>query len=163
MQNQPFNVLFLCTGNSTRSIMAEVLMNQMGQGNFKAYSAGTHPRGELHPMTTLFLQQHQIDTSTLSSKSWLLFAEVHAPKMDFIFTVCDQAAGESCPAWPGQPITAHWGFSDPDLFKGTEEQKLKEFSRIYKEISNRIRIFMSLPFHKLDRMSLQQELNRIGK
>lgn len=162
MRDRPFNVLFLCTGNSARSIMAEVIMNQLGHGDFKAYSAGTHPRGQLHPMTEQLLQRYEIDTSSLSSKSWQLFADADAPQMDFIFTVCDQAAGEACPAWPGQPITAHWGFADPAKSQGSEEQQLREFSRIYNEIGNRIRIFLSLPLHKLDGMSLQRELNNIG-
>lgn len=163
MMNKPFNVLFLCTGNSARSIMAEVLMNQLGQTNFCAYSAGSHPLGKIHLLTERLLHRFQFDTQGLRSKSWLEFAAPDAPKMDFIFTVCDQAAGELCPVWPGQPITAHWGFADPAKVVGSEEEQLKAFGRIYNEIGNRIRVFLSLPLHKLDRMSLQQQLNELGK
>ena len=162
MMNKPFNVLFLCTGNSARSIMAEVLMNQLGQNNFCAYSAGSHPLGKLHPLTERLLHRYQFDIKGLRSKSWQEFASPDAPKMDFIFTLCDQATGELCPVWPGQPITAHWGFADPAKVLGSEEEQLKAFGRIYNEIGNRIRAFLSLPLHKLDRMSLQQQLEWLG-
>ena len=160
---KPFNVLFLCTGNSARSIMAEVIMNQLGRDDFRAYSAGSHPQEHIHPLTEQLLCNYNIDTGILRSKSWQEFVLPESPQMDFIFTVCDQTAGELCPAWPGQPITAHWGFEDPAKAIGTDQERLKAFSRIYNEIGNRIRIFLSLPLHKLDRMSLQRQLNELGK
>lgn len=159
---RPFNVLFLCTGNSARSIMAEALLNRLGQGNFKAFSAGVSPRGEIHPLTLQLLAQHNLDTSTLRSKSWQEFAEPDAPKMDFILTVCDQAAGEQCPAWPGQPITGHWGFSDPAAVTESDAAQWAAFNKVYHEIGNRLRIFLSLPLNKLDRVSLQQAVRTIN-
>ncbi|MBS0545251.1 MAG: arsenate reductase ArsC [Proteobacteria bacterium] len=158
-----YNVLFLCTGNSARSIIAEVVLNELGAGRFKAYSAGSHPRGAVHPITLEVLQAQGYDTSSLRSKSWDEFARPDAPVMDFVFTVCDQAAGEVCPVWPGQPITAHWGFADPVKVEGSHEQRLKSFSHAQNQIVNRIRLFLSLPIGKLDRLALKREVDQIGK
>lgn len=162
MTDKVYNVLFICTGNSARSILAEAIMNHLGKGQFQAYSAGSHPRGYVHPLTLKTLQHYQQDTATARSKSWDEFARIEAPQMDFVFTVCDNAAGEICPVWPGQPITAHWGFADPSLVEGDEETQNKAFSRTYMEIATRIRIFLSLPLEKLDRMSLQAKLRELG-
>ncbi|MEN3813606.1 arsenate reductase ArsC [Chromobacterium piscinae] len=162
MSDKIYNVLFICTGNSARSIMAEAILNQLGQGRFRAYSAGSHPRGSIHPLTLTFLQQHKHDVSELHSKSWQVFAGPEAPQMDFILTVCDNAAGEACPAWPGQPITGHWGFADPARVEGSDEVQYQAFRRAYMEISNRIRIFLSLPLDKIDRMSLQHQVRELN-
>ena len=163
MENKIYNVLFICTGNSARSIKAEVIMNHLGRERFKAYSAGSHPRGEVHPMTLEVLSEQCYDLGGLRIKSWTEFAEPDAPQMDFIMTVCDQAAGEACPAWPGQPITAHWGFADPTKIEGDREKQLKAFSNAQFQIANRIRLFMSLPIEKIDRMSLQTKLRELGQ
>lgn len=163
MSDKVYNVLFICTGNSARSIIAEAVMNQLGQGKFRAYSAGSHPRGEIHPLTLELLTKHRYDVAGMRSKSWDEFAGPEAPAMDFIFTVCDKAAGEMCPAWPGQPITAHWGFTDPAAVEGDEDHKRQAFNRALMEISNRLRIFLSLPLEKIDRMSLQHELRKLGE
>lgn len=163
MDKKIYNVLFICTGNSARSIMAEVIMNHLGRERFKAYSAGSHPRGEVHPMTLEVLSGQRYDLGGLRSKSWTEFAEPDAPQMDFIMTVCDQAAGEACPAWPGQPITAHWGFADPAKVEGDREKQLRAFSNAQFQIANRIRLFMSLPIEKIDRMSLQTKLRELGQ
>jgi arsenate reductase len=163
MDKKIYNVLFICTGNSARSIMAEVIMNHLGRERFKAYSAGSHPRGEVHPMTLEVLSGQRYDLGGLRSKSWTEFAEPDAPQMDFIMTVCDQAAGEACPAWPGQPITAHWGFADPTKVEGDREKQLRAFSNAQFQIANRIRLFMSLPIEKIDRMSLQTKLRELGQ
>lgn len=163
MSGKIYNVLFICTGNSARSILAEVIMNDLGRGRFKAFSAGSHPRGELHPLTLEVLAGKRYNTDGLRSKSWAEFAAPNAPQMDFIFTVCDQAAGEACPAWPGQPITAHWGFSDPALITGIREIQLKAFANVQLQISNRIRLFLNLPIDKIDRMSLQNELRQLAQ
>ena len=163
MDNKIYNVLFICTGNSARSIMAEVIMSHLGRERFKTYSAGSHPRGEVHPMTLEVLSDQCYDLGGLRSKSWSEFAEPNAPQMDFIITVCDQAAGEVCPAWPGQPITAHWGFADPTKIEGDREKQLKAFSNVQFQIANRIRLFMSLPIEKIDRMSLQTKLRELGQ
>ena len=163
MDQKIYNVLFICTGNSARSIMAEAIMNDHGRGRFKAYSAGSNPRGEVHPMTLEVLSQQGCDLSGLRSKSWSEFAEPNAPQMDFIFTVCDQAAGEACPAWPGQPVTAHWGFSDPSKVEGGRDIQLKAFTTALFQITNRIRLFMSLPIDKIDRLSLQTKLRELGQ
>ncbi|MEW9900858.1 arsenate reductase ArsC [Chitinivorax sp. PXF-14] len=162
MSDKTYNVLFICTGNSARSILAEVIMNHLGRGQFQAYSAGSHPRGEVHPLTLETLRHYRHDIDSLRSKSWAEFAQPDAPKMDFIFTVCDNAAGEACPTWPGQPMTAHWGFTDPSQTEGETEDKLKAFSRTYMEIANRLRIFLSLPLEKIDRLSLQNQLRQLG-
>lgn len=163
MNDKIYNVLFICTGNSARSILAEAIITQLGQGRFRGFSAGSHPRGEVNPLALELLQSHRHDVSALRSKSWDEFAAPEAPKMDFIFTVCDNAAGEACPVWPGQPLTAHWGFADPSHAVGDEEARRKAFSRTYMEIANRIRLFLSLPLEKIDRMSLQHELRKLGE
>ncbi|MBI1194904.1 MAG: arsenate reductase ArsC [Gammaproteobacteria bacterium] len=163
MTEKVYNVLFICTGNSARSIIAETLMNHLGRGRFKAYSAGSHPRGEVHPLTLEILSRQGCDVAGLRSKSWTEFAAPDAPKMDFIFTVCDQAAGEACPAWPGQPITAPWGFEDPAGPHADLERQKRVFQSVATQISNRIRLFLSLPIDKVDRMSLQTRLREMGR
>lgn len=162
MSEKIYNVLFICTGNSARSIMAEAIMNHLGHGRFRAYSAGSHPHGAVDPVTLEVLAGEGYDVDGLRSKSWTEFAAPDAPKMDFIFTVCDQAAGEVCPAWPGQPITAHWGFADPTLVQGGRDCQLKAFSNVQFQIANRIRLFINLPIDKIDRMSLQTRLRKLG-
>lgn len=161
MADKSYNVLFICTGNSARSIIAEVVMNHFGRGRFRAYSAGSHPSGEVHPLALEVLASQGLDTSDLCSKSWSEFSAPDAPPMDFIFTVCDRAAGEVCPAWPGQPITAHWGFADPTAVGGTRMEQLKAFTDTQFQITTRIRLFMSLPIDKIDRMSLQTKLREL--
>lgn len=155
MTARTFNVLFICTHNSARSQMAEAILNQLGAGRFHAYSAGIRASGQIHPMALQVLQEQRLDTSSMRSKGWEEFARIDAPQMDFIFTVCDQAAGETCPSWPGQPITAHWDFEDPALAIGDEDARRRVFKKTYVEIANRIRTFLSLPIEKLDRRSLQ--------
>jgi arsenate reductase len=163
MSTAPFNVLFLCTGNSARSILAEAYLNASGRGRFRAYSAGSHPGGKVNPFALALLQKNRLDTAGLRSKSWDEFALPGAPAMDFVFTVCDQAAGEACPMWPGQPITAHWGVDDPAKAEGTDEQKRKAFVRAFSELSTRINLFVNLPLDKLDRLVLKKKLEDIGK
>lgn len=163
MTQQAFNVLFLCTGNSARSIMAEVLLNSLGRGRFYAYSAGSHPAGQVNPLAIELLQKNHLPTEGLRSKDWEEFARPGAPRLDFVFTVCDKAAGEVCPVWPGQPMTAHWGVPDPAEVTGTDEQKRKAFFVAFNQLQNRINLFVNLPFDKIDRMKLQQALNEIGK
>jgi arsenate reductase len=163
MSDKSYNVLFLCTGNSARSILAEAIMNHMGQGKFHAYSAGSHPRGAVNPLAIATLVKDGYDVSNLRSKSWDEFAQASAPKMDFVFTVCDQAAGEACPIFPGHPISAHWGLSDPSHVEGDEAEKMKAFSVTKSQLANRIRLFLSLPIDKIEKMSLQQQLQDIGK
>ncbi|NLF55826.1 MAG: arsenate reductase ArsC [Thauera phenolivorans] len=163
MAEKIYNVLFLCSANSARSIIAEVVLNQLGKGRFKAWSAGSHPSGEVHPMTLEVLQARGFDTSELRSKRWDEFARPDAPVMDFVFTVCDQAAGEVCPVWPGQPLTAHWGFADPVKVEGDRDRKLHAFSLTQNQIVNRLRLFLSLPLAKLDRLAIKQEIDRIGQ
>jgi len=163
MATTPFNVLFLCTGNSARSILAEAYLNAASKGRFAAYSAGSHPGGKVNPFALELLQKNRIDTAELRSKSWDEFARPGAPAMDFVFTVCDNAAGEVCPYWPGQPISAHWGVQDPAAVEGTDEVKRKAFVRAFTELSTRINLFMSLPIGKLDRLLLKQKLDDIGK
>lgn len=158
-----FNVLFLCTGNSARSIMAEAYLNAAGKGRFVAYSAGSHPTGAVNPFALEMLRKNRIDTSRLSSKSWEEFARPGAPMLDFVFTVCDRAAGEVCPIWPGQPMSAHWGIGDPAEAKGSDEDRRKAFFRAFNELTTRINLFLSLPLHKLDRLTLQKRLDDIGK
>ena len=157
-----YNVLFLCTGNSARSVMAETLLNHWGKGLFQAYSAGSHPAGRLHPLTLDLLARLNFPVAALRSKSWDEFAAPAAPVMDFVFTVCDQAAGEVCPIWPGQPITAHWGFPDPASFSGTEAEKRAFFAEVFRQIESRIKAFAALPMEKLDRLALQREVRRLG-
>ena len=163
MSDKTYNVLFLCTGNSARSIIAEAVLNQLGAGHFHAYSAGSHPRGAVHPLTLDLLQSHGYDTGTLRSKSWDEFAAPDAPRMDFIFTVCDQAAGEACPFWQGQPVSAHWGCADPSHVEGDDASRRRAFTHTHIEITNRIRLFLNLPLDKLDRMSLQTKLRELGQ
>ena len=162
MSDKPKNVLFLCTGNSARSILAEAILNREGQGRFKAFSAGSKPNGEVHPYALALLKKMNHDVSGLRSKSWDEFAGPDAPEMDFVFTVCDNAAGETCPFWPGQPMTAHWGVPDPAAVEGTEAEKHFAFADTYRMMSNRISIFVNLPMASLDRMALQKRLDTIG-
>ena len=158
-----YNVLFLCTGNSARSIMAETILNRAGQGNFRAFSAGSQPKGQVHPFTLDLLRKLNYDLSTARSKSWLEFSQPGAPPLDFVFTVCDNAAGETCPVWPGQPMTAHWGVPDPAAALGTEAEIRFAFADTLRMLTNRINIFVSLPLAKLDHLSLQKQLDAIGK
>jgi arsenate reductase len=163
MPEKVFNVLFLCTGNSARSIMAECALNRWGRGKFRAFSAGSHPKGAVHPRTLELLARLNYETSGLRSKSWDEFARPGAPALDFVFTVCDQVAGETCPVWPGQPITAHWGAADPAAFAGSDEATRHFFLRVYTELENRIKIFASLPIDALDRFTLERHVREIGK
>ena len=163
MAGREFNALFLCTGNSARSIMAECAIGRWGNGKFQGFSAGSHPRGAIHPMTIELLRELNYETAGLRSKSWDQFAQAGAPRLDFVFTVCDQAAGEVCPIWPGQPITAHWGVEDPAAHIGTDEAKRRFFMRIYLELESRIKIFTSLPIDSLDRLTLESHAREIGK
>jgi arsenate reductase len=158
-----YHVLFLCTGNSARSILAEAILNRLGTGRFRAYSAGSHPKGRVHPLALETLREHGVDTSGFRSKSWDEFARPGAPALDFVFTVCDNAAGEACPAWPGQPMTAHWGVEDPAAFEGPEDRQRRVFRRTYLELERRIRLFTSLPLESIDRLSLQTRLKEIGR
>lgn len=158
-----FNVLFLCTGNSARSVMAECAINRWGKGKFKGFSAGSHPKGAIHPMTLELLANLNYETAGLRSKSWDEFARPGSPRLDFVFTVCDQVAGETCPVWPGQPITAHWGAADPAAFVGSPEQTRRFFHRIYTELENRIKIFTSLPIDALDRFAIERQVREIGR
>jgi arsenate reductase len=162
MTDRTRNVLFLCTGNSARSVMAEVLLNHWGKGTFQGYSAGSHPKGDVHPLTLAQLRAMRLPTGGLSSKSWDAFAAKGAPPMDFIITVCDNAAGEVCPVWPGRPITAHWSFPDPAAATGSDEQKRKVFADVYRSIEARVKLLCALPIESLDRMALQQRLRQIG-
>jgi protein-tyrosine-phosphatase len=161
----PKNVLFLCTGNSARSILAEAMMNTLSvsNGKFRAYSAGSHAKGKVNPFALELLRQTHISTAGLRSKSWDEFAKPDAPAMDFVITVCDQAAGEQCPFWPGQPVTAHWGMPDPAEVEGTEDQKRRAFSETANMLRRRIELLASLPFEKLDRLALQGKVRDIGK
>jgi protein-tyrosine-phosphatase len=163
MPDLPFNVLFLCTGNSARSIMAECALNRWGQGRFVGHSAGSQPKGRVHPMTLRVLQALNYRTETLRSKSWDEFAAAGAPPLHFVFTVCDNAANEVCPVWPGQPMTAHWGVEDPAAFVGNDEKTYRYFRRIYGYLESRIKIFTALPIASLDRLSLQRRLDDIGR
>jgi len=158
-----YNVLFLCTGNSARSIMAEVLLNAIGRGRFKACSAGSHPKGQVHPLALELIAKNRLPTEGLRSKDWSEFAKPDAPRMDFVFTVCDNAAGEVCPVWPGQPMTAHWGISDPAAVEGTEEEQRRAFFVSYNQLSNRLSIFVNLPLTGLDRLAIQRKLDEIGR
>jgi len=157
-----YNVLFLCTGNSARSILAEVMMNSMGKGRFRAYSAGSMPKGEVHPLALDLLEKNRLPIDGLRSKSWGEFARPGAPALDFVFTVCDNAAGEVCPVWPGQPITAHWGIPDPAAAEGSIDERRKAFFTAYSQLSARISLFVNLPIDRLDRMTLQKKLRDIG-
>jgi protein-tyrosine-phosphatase len=160
---EKFNVLFLCTGNSARSVMAEAILNRTGRGKFHAFSAGSHPKGRIHPQAIRLLQSLHYDTSHLRSKSWSEFAEPGTPLLDFVFTVCDNAAGEICPVWPGQPMTAHWGIPDPAEATGTPAEVALAFKDAYRMLDRRISIFVSLPLRSLDQLSLQNKLREIGR
>ena len=158
-----YRVLFLCTGNSARSVMAECALGRWGRGRFEAFSAGSHPKGEIHPMTLQLLRRFNYRTDGLRSKSWDEFAGPDAPPLHFVFTVCDQAAGEVCPVWPGQPMTAHWGVEDPAAFVGPIEKQERLFRDVYFQLERRIQIFTNLPLASLDRLSLQRRLDQIGE
>jgi protein-tyrosine-phosphatase len=161
--DRPYNVLFLCTGNSARSILAEALINHWGGGKFRGLSAGSHPRGVVHPIALQLLERMNLPTAGLRSKSWDEFAVPDAAPLDFVFTVCDNAAGEVCPYWPGQPMTAHWGVPDPAAVEGTEADKWLAFRKTFRLLDNRIKVFTSLPLATLDRIKLQGRLDAIGK
>jgi protein-tyrosine-phosphatase len=163
MTHRPFNVLFLCTGNSARSILAEAILNRIGAGKFIAHSAGSHPNGRVNPHALELLQRLGFDTAGLRSKSWDEFAAPGAPNLDLVFTVCDNAAGEMCPVWPGQPMTAHWGMPDPAALEGSDVDKANAFRDTFRGMERRIQLFTSLPFASLDRLSLGSKLREIGK
>jgi len=162
MADRPFNVLFLCTGNSARSIMAEAILNKLGAGKFRAYSAGSRPKGQVHPETVRLLQSLGYDTSGFCSKAWGEFAAPGAPPLDFVFTVCDNAAGEVCPVWPGQPMTAHWGIPDPAAATGSPAEVALAFKDAYRMLHRRIDAFTAIPLRSLDQLSLQAKLREIG-
>jgi protein-tyrosine-phosphatase len=163
MREKPYNVLFLCTGNSARSIIAEAILNKIGTGKFRAHSAGSQPKGQVNPNTLQLLRSLGYDTSEFRSKSWTEFAKPGAPALDFVFTVCDNAAGETCPIWPGQPMTAHWGIPDPAEAKGSEAEIALAFKDAYRMLHQRIGIFVALPVQSLDRLTLQSKLRDIGR
>jgi arsenate reductase (thioredoxin) len=163
MTDTIYNVLFLCTGNSARSIIAEAILNKIGQGTFRAYSAGSQPKGQVNPHTITLLRGLGYDTTGVRSKSWSEFAQAGAPALDFVFTVCDNAAGEACPVWPGQPMTAHWGIPDPAEAQGTEAEIAAAFLDAYRMLMRRIELFTSLPIAKLDQMTLRSRLREIGQ
>ncbi|MCE2510521.1 MAG: arsenate reductase ArsC [Alphaproteobacteria bacterium] len=163
MEEKTYNALFLCTGNSARSIMAEAILNRLGLGRFHAFSAGSHPAGEVNPYAIQALKIGNYLTDGLCSKDWAEFAAPGAPALDFVFTVCDKAAQEVCPVWPGQPMTAHWGLPDPARFEGSEAEIRAVFADTLRMLTNRISIFVSLPLASLDKLALQKELDRIGK
>jgi protein-tyrosine-phosphatase len=158
-----YNVLFLCTGNSARSILAEAFLNEEGKGRFRAFSAGSFPKGAVNPFALTLLSQLGYPTEGLRSKSWDEFAVPGAPQMDFVFTLCDQAAGEVCPVWPGRPVSAHWGIPDPAAVQGTDAEKMQAFREALRLLANRIRVFIGLPFDKLDRIKLKASLDDIGR
>src|SRR4029453_2801212 len=162
MGDRPFNVLFLCTGNSARSIMAEAILNKLGAGKFRAYSAGSQPKGQVNPQTIQLLRSLGYDTSGFRSKSWNEFAKPGPPPLDFAFTVCDNAAGEVCPVWPGQPMTAHWGVRDPAAVSGSEVERTQAFRDAFRVLERRITLFTSLPLTSLDRLALRGRLREIG-
>jgi arsenate reductase (thioredoxin) len=163
MSDRPFNVLFLCTGNSARSIMAEAILNKQGAGKFRAHSAGSQPKGQVHPETTRLLEGLGFDTSGFRSKSWREFAAPDAPALDFVFTVCDDAAGETCPVWPGQPMTAHWGIPDPAAATGSAAVIAVAFKDAYRMLHQRIAVFTALPLRSLDQLTLLTKLKQIGR
>jgi protein-tyrosine-phosphatase len=163
MRDRPYNVLFLCTHNSARSIIAECVMNRLGAGKFTAYSAGSQPSGRIHPFALELLQRLNYDTSDLRSKSWEEFAKPGAPELDFVFTVCDDAANEVCPVWPGQPMTAHWGLADPSRADGNEAERRFAFADTHRMLNQRISIFTNLPLASLDRLTLKHRLDEIGR
>ena len=165
--NSPYNVLFLCTGNSARSILAEVLINSMAGERFRGFSAGSHPTGYVHPMALAYLEKLGYETAGLKSKGWDLFSAPDAPELDFVFTVCDRAAAEPCPVWPGQPVSAHWGIEDPAALdpgeSASEQARIKPFKAAFTALQRRIQLFMNLPIASLDRMKLKQDLDQIGR
>jgi protein-tyrosine-phosphatase len=163
MTDRPYHALFLCTGNTARSILAESLLNHWGRGRFVAFSAGSHPAGAVHPIAIDLLQHMKLPTSGLRSKSWEEFAAPRAAPLDFVFTVCDKAAGETCPVWPGQPMTAHWGVPDPAVAHGSETEQWLAFRRAFAQLENRIKAFTSLPIASLNRIRLQERLDAIGR
>ena len=163
MTDRTYNVLFLCTGNSARSILAEAILNHAGRGRFRAFSAGSHPGGTVNPWAAELLARQGLEVADLRSKSWDEFAAPGAPHIDFVFTVCDNAAGEVCPVWPGKPMTAHWGIEDPAAVAGSDEDKRKAFSKAFAEMNRRISLFTSLPLAKLDAMAIKRELDQIGR
>lgn len=160
---KPYNILVLCTGNSARSIIGEALFNTMGGGRFKAYSAGSHPTGKVNPFAIEQVERLGYPTEELRSKSWDEFAQPGAPELDFVITVCDRAAGEVCPFWPGQPVTAHWGFPDPAAVEGSDEVKRAAFTQTMHQIRNRVQLFLSLPMETLDRMAIEKRVRAIGQ
>ena len=160
---RPYNILVLCTGNSARSIIGEALFNTMGAGRFQAYSAGSHPSGRVNPFAIEQVRELGYPVDNLRSKSWDEFAAPGAPEMDFVVTVCDKAAGEMCPLWPGQPVTAHWGFPDPVAVEGTDEEKRAAFAQTLRQIRNRVQLFLSLPLETLDRMAIENRMRELGK
>lgn len=162
MADRVYEVLFLCTRNSARSIIAECMLNKLGQGRFRAYSAGSQPAGQLQPEVVELLDRSGFDTAGVRSKSWDTFAGSDGPALDFVFTLCDQLAGERCPVWPGQPMTAHWPFPDPAAFQGSEAEKRAFVADVFRQINQRIGIFVNLPMASLDRLSLQQRLDELG-
>jgi arsenate reductase (thioredoxin) len=163
VNNRAYNVLFLCTGNSARSVLAEAILNDRGKGRFKAFSAGSHPKGVVHPLALALLERNGIATEGLRSKAWDEFAESSAPQMDFIFTVCDNAAGEVCPVWPGHPMTAHWGQPDPTALEGTDLEKANALREAFRTLGRRIELFTALPIETLDRLALGNKVRDIGK
>lgn len=163
MSQTPYNVMFLCTGNSARSILAECLLNQLGAARFRGFSAGSHPAGQVNPDALRLLEKMKLPTEGLRSKSWDEFAAADAPRLDFVFTVCDNAAAESCPVWPGQPMTAHWGLPDPAAVEGDDDTRMQAFRRTFYALQRRIQLFTALPLQSLDRLGLQQELSDIGQ
>jgi arsenate reductase len=163
MKVRTYNVLFLCTGNSARSILAECLLRQLGKSSFNPFSAGSFPKGEVHPLALRLLREQGFSTDGLRSKSWNEFAGAQAPVMDFVFTVCDQAAGEVCPVWPGQPVTAHWGIPDPAAVDGSEVERMLAFRDAFRALERRLKIFVSLPIRQLDRIALTRRVEAIGR
>ena len=163
MAERVYNVLFLCTGNSARSVLAEAYLNSLGRGRFQAYSAGSHPTGKVNPFAIALLQKNRIDTGGLRSKAWDEFAKPDAPQMDIIITVCDQAAGEVCPVWPGKPMTAHWGVEDPAAADGDDDAKRAAFMKAFTTLQKRIGLLVNLRLEALDRMAAEQHIKRIGK
>ena len=163
MSDKTYNVLFLCTGNSARSIMAEAILNRLGRNKFRAFSAGSFPKDDVHPFTLDLLAKQNFPTKDLRPKSWDVFEEESGPVMDFVFTVCDRAAGEACPVWPGQPMTAHWGFPDPAAFEGGDAEKRAYFADVFRMINQRLEIFVNLPIEALDRLALQKKLDEMGR
>lgn len=163
MSDRIYNVLFLCTGNSARSILAESILNRAGRGRFRGHSAGSHPAGRVNPYAIELLERLKYPTQALRSKDWEEFAGEDAPHMDFVITVCDKAAGEVCPVWPGQPVSAHWGFADPAAVDGSEAEKRLAFADVYRELSARIEIFVKLPMESLDRLALKRRMDELGR